>query len=83
MIQDFSDDPLWMILSTAAYIKETGDYSILDENVPYRNDESLAQPMMHHLQQSFYRVVNNEHPPSSNWVAARSKILSLALSGIW
>lgn len=59
---DFSDDPLWMILSTAAYIKETGDYSILDENVPYRNDESLAQPMMHHLQQSFYRVVNNVGP---------------------
>lgn len=59
---DFSDDPLWMILSTAAYIKETGDYSILDEMVPYRNDESLAQPMMHHLQQSFYRIVNNVGP---------------------
>ena len=59
---DFSDDPLWMILSTAAYIKETGDYSILDEMVPYRNDESLAQPMMHHLQQSFYRIVNNLGP---------------------
>lgn len=59
---DFSDDPLWMILSTAAYIKETGDYSILDEMVPYRNDETLAQPMMHHLQQSFYRVVNNVGP---------------------
>lgn len=59
---DFSDDPLWMILSTAAYIKETGDYSILDEMVPYRNDDKLAQPMMHHLQQSFYRVVNNVGP---------------------
>ncbi|CCY57976.1 cellobiose phosphorylase [Clostridium sp. CAG:632] len=59
---DFSDDPLWMILSTAAYIKETGDYSILDEMVPYRNDEKLAQTMMHHLQQSFYRVVNNVGP---------------------
>ena len=33
---NFSDDPLWMILSTAAYIKETGDYSILDESVPYK-----------------------------------------------
>lgn len=59
---DFSDDPLWMILSTAAYIKETGDYSILDEMVPYRNDESLSQTMMHHLQQSFYRIVNNVGP---------------------
>ncbi len=59
---NFSDDPLWMILSTASYIKETGDYSILDEMVPYENKEELAQPMMHHLQQSFYRVVNNVGP---------------------
>ena len=59
---NFSDDPLWMILSTAAYIKETGDYSILDEMVPYENKDELAQTMMHHLHQSFYRVVNNVGP---------------------
>ncbi|MBR1764264.1 MAG: glycosyl transferase [Ruminococcus sp.] len=53
---DFSDDPLWMILSTAQYIKETGDYSILDEQVPYDNDESKAQSMMHHLKMSFWHV---------------------------
>ena len=55
---DFSDDPLWMILSTAQYIKETGDYSILDEQVPYDNDESKAQSMMHHLKMSFWHVAN-------------------------
>lgn len=27
----FNDDPLWLIAGTAAYIKETGDYTILDE----------------------------------------------------
>ena len=59
---NFSDDPMWMIMSTAAYIKETGDYSILDEMVPYRNDESLAQPMMHHLKQSFYKVAKETGP---------------------
>ena len=59
---NFSDDPLWMIMSTAAYIKETGDYSILDEQVPYRNDESLAQSMMHHLKQSFYKVAKEVGP---------------------
>lgn len=53
---DFSDDPLWMILSTAQYIKETGDYSILDEMVPYDNDMNKAQTMMHHLKQSFWHV---------------------------
>jgi cellobiose phosphorylase len=59
---DFSDDPLWMILSVGAYIKETGDYGILDEKVPYDNDESKAQTLMHHLKQSFYHVVENVGP---------------------
>ena len=59
---DFSDDPLWMILSTVAYIKETGDFSILDESVPYDNNEELAKPMFDHLHRSFYRVVNNVGP---------------------
>ena len=59
---DFSDDPLWMILSTAAYIKETGDYGILDESVPYDNNEALAQSLMHHLKQSFWHVAENAGP---------------------
>lgn len=59
---NFNDDPLWMIISTAAYIKETGDYAILDEMVPYKNDDSLAQPLLDHLKRSFYHVVNNAGP---------------------
>ncbi len=59
---NFSDDPLWMILSTAAYIKETGDWSIIEESVPYDNDESKAQSMLHHLRQSFWHVADNVGP---------------------
>ncbi len=59
---DFSDDPLWLILSVAAYIKETGDWGILDEMVPYDNDMSIAQPMLEHLKVSFYKIVNNLGP---------------------
>lgn len=59
---DFSDDPLWMILSVAAYIKESGDYSILDAMVPYDNDESKAKTMMDHLEKSFFHVVENVGP---------------------
>ena len=59
---DFSDDPLWMILSVGAYIKETGDYDILNEMVPYDNDESKAQTLMHHLKKSFYHVCENVGP---------------------
>lgn len=59
---NFNDDPLWLILSTTEYIKETGDYSILDENVPFDNDESRAKPHFDHLIASFYHVVNNLGP---------------------
>lgn len=58
----FNDDPLWMILSVATYIKETGDMSILDEMVPFENNESLSQTMMEHLKRSFDHVINNVGP---------------------
>ncbi|HHV30014.1 GH36-type glycosyl hydrolase domain-containing protein [Acetivibrio mesophilus] len=59
---DFNDDPLWLILATAAYIKETGDYTILKEQVPFNNDPSKADTMFEHLTRSFYHVVNNLGP---------------------
>ncbi|MDW5288029.1 GH36-type glycosyl hydrolase domain-containing protein [Formosa sp. PL04] len=59
---DFNDDPLWLILSTTEYIKETGDFSLLDELVPFDNDASRAKPHFDHLTASFYHVVNNLGP---------------------
>ena len=59
---DFSDDPLWLILSVSAYIKETGDWTILDEMVPYDNDMSKAQTLLEHLKVSFYHIVDNLGP---------------------
>jgi cellobiose phosphorylase len=58
----FNDDPLWLIFGVAAYIKETGDWSILDENVPFDNDASKADTMMVHLKRSFDHVTNNLGP---------------------
>jgi cellobiose phosphorylase len=58
----FNDDPMWLILGTVSYIKETGDFSILDEMVPYDNDESNAQTLFHHLTVSFNHVVENLGP---------------------
>jgi cellobiose phosphorylase len=59
---NFNDDPLWLILSTTSYIKETGDWSILDEQVPFDSDETKAKPLFEHLKRSFYHVVNNLGP---------------------
>ncbi|ABD80580.1 GH36-type glycosyl hydrolase domain-containing protein [Saccharophagus degradans] len=59
---NFNDDPLWLILSTTDYIKETGDFSILEEQVPYDNDASKATSHFEHLKRSFYHTVNNLGP---------------------
>jgi cellobiose phosphorylase len=58
----FNDDPMWLILGTISYIKETGDFSILDEMVPFDNDMSVARSLFDHLTVSFDHVVNNLGP---------------------
>ncbi len=58
----FNDDPMWLILGVTSYIKETGDFSILDEMVPFDNDMSVAKSLFDHLTISFDHVVNNLGP---------------------
>lgn len=58
----FNDDPMWLILGTISYIKESGDFSILDEMVPFDNDMSVARTLFDHLTVSFDHVVNNLGP---------------------
>ena len=50
---------MWLVQSVTVYIKETGDFSILDEMVPFDNDESKATTLLDHLKRSFNFVVNN------------------------
>lgn len=59
---NFNDDPLWLILAVVAYVKETGDYSILDVQTPFDNDMSVATPLKDHLKRSFDHVINNLGP---------------------
>ncbi len=49
----FNDDPHWLIVGVAAYLKETGDWSILDQLVPYDNEPGSETPLYVHLQRSF------------------------------
>jgi cellobiose phosphorylase len=49
----FNDDPIWLIAGTDAYLRETGDWSILDEPCDFDNDPALAQPLAEHLRRSF------------------------------
>ncbi len=58
----FNDDPLWLIAGTDAYLRETGDFSILDECVPFDNRDELSKPLMEHLRKSFNFTVNHLGP---------------------
>ena len=58
----FNDDPLWLIACTDAYIRETGDWGILDEMVDFDNNPDLAAPLMEHLRRSFNYTLNNLGP---------------------
>ena len=58
----FNDDPLWLIAGTAAYIKETGDFTILDEQTAYDCNPNDTGSLLEHLEASFNHVVNNKGP---------------------
>jgi len=58
----FNDDPLWLIIGVDAYLKETGDFTILDEMVQFDNVPGSERSLMHHLQVSFAHVTDNLGP---------------------
>lgn len=57
--QGFNDDPMWLIFGVVHYLKETGDFGILDELVPFDNEAGSEKPLFRHLTVSFNHVVNN------------------------
>ncbi len=58
----FNDDPLWLIAGTSAYVRETGDTSILTQMVPFDNDDSVAAPLMEHLKRSLDYIITHKGP---------------------
>jgi cellobiose phosphorylase len=59
---DFNDDPLWLIVAVAAYIKESGDFTILDEPVPYENTAGTETPLYEHLERSIQYTLKRLGP---------------------
>ena len=58
----FNDDPLWLIACTCAYIRETGDFSILDEPTPFNNEQGSEQPLLEHLRRSASYTMTHRGP---------------------
>lgn len=58
----FNDDPLWLVASVFAYLAETGDISILNEPVPFNNEEDSEQPLLEHLRRSINFTMQHRGP---------------------
>ena len=58
----FNDDPAWLVLGVAAYLKETGDSPILDEPVPYDNATGTETPLYEHLQRAIQYTLDRLGP---------------------
>jgi cellobiose phosphorylase len=59
---DFNDDPLWLILSASAYLKESGDWGVLEDAVPFDHDPARAESLFEHLRRAFRHVTDNRGP---------------------
>ena len=67
---NFNDDPLWLILSVCSFIKETGNWAILDERVPFAGpsggnaagSRETPPTLLDHLRASFAHTTANLGP---------------------
>lgn len=59
---NFNDDPAWLVLSVAAYLKETGDWEILQERVPFENKPGTEASLLEHLERCIQYMIDNIGP---------------------
>ena len=58
----FNDDPLWLVACTCAYIRETGDFTILEAPTPFNNVEGSEVPLIEHLRRSIQYTITHRGP---------------------
>ncbi len=58
----FNDDPLWLIACVSAYLRETGDMRILEEQVPFDCDPQNRSSLLDHLRRSFQFIRSHKGP---------------------
>ena len=59
---DFYDDHLWLVLAACAYVRETGDTSILEEPVGYADTPGSGETLGHHLETSIAYTLARRGP---------------------
>ena len=79
----FNDDPCWLIFGTVAYIKETGDFSILDEMVPFDNQPGTEVDWNDCLNLNCFSWDPNESFQTTENVSEGTKAESLMIAGLF
>lgn len=59
---NFNDDPLWLVIGVAGYLKETGDWDFLKVPVPFDNNPANTASLFEHVKRSFHHVTDNLGP---------------------
>jgi cellobiose phosphorylase len=68
-ITRMTDDLLWLAFVTANYLKETGDFSLLDDAAPYL-DDPRPHPLLDHVERAFARVFSRTGPRGLPFIGA-------------
>ena len=64
-----TDDLLWLAFVTAAYVRETGDLSVLADRAPFL-DEAQPAPLGEHVLRAFERVFQRTSPRGLPYIGA-------------
>ena len=81
LITRMTDDLLWMSFVTPNYIKETGDFSLLDDRTPFL-DESEPAPLEEHVRRAFERVFRRSSPRGLPYIGAGDWNDGLSAAGL-
>ena len=64
-----SDDLLWLAFVAAGFIKETGDFTVLDDLAPFLN-ERQPRPLREHVERAFACVFQRTSPRGLPYIGA-------------
>ena len=59
---NFNDDPHWLVIGVTQYLRETGDFSILEEPVVFNNEPGTEAPLYDHLKRSIQYALDRLGP---------------------
>lgn len=76
-----TDDLLWLAFVAAAYVKETGDLSVLADRAPFLDDPQPA-PLSEHVLRAFERVFRRTSPRGLPYIGAGDWNDGLSAAGL-